>query len=285
MTKRWWTLGPRDWFEVAKMLRYEARHDSAPVVAAGVAFYLMLAMIPALVIAVSVYGLFTEIGEAERQVDALLQVLPEATALTLESQIRPIADLSHGGLGFGVVVSAVALIWTTSNATRAMIRAVVIAYDQEHLRSPLEHRVAAIGLTAGLIVAGLIALALIAAAPIWLRRFDPTHAIVTFGNARWLLIAVGMSGGVALLYRFAPPRRPESWLAVVPGVVTATLLWVAMSIGFSIYVASFSNYNQTYGVLGAAVVLLLWFWLTSLAVIIGAELNEVLEVREEPPSV
>lgn len=282
MTTRWWKLGLRDWFDVGRRLWDETRHDSAPVVAAGVAFYMMLALIPALVITVSFYGLFTEISEAERQIDALLEVLPEATVRTLETQIRPIADLSHGGLGVGVAVSIIALIWTASNATRAMIRAVVIAYDQEHLRSPLENRAAAMGLTAGFIVAGLVALALIAAAPIWLSRFDPTHAIVTFGNARWLLIAVGMSGGVALLYRYAPPRRPLSWLAVLPGVVAATGLWVAMSLGFSFYVANFGSYNQTYGVLGAAVVLLLWFWLTSLAVIVGAELNEVLQLREEP---
>lgn len=264
---------------VIKDLRRETQHDNVVIVSAGVAFYGVLAILPALVIAVSLYGIFTDPREAERQIDSLLVVLPGSVAATLDTQMRTIAATSHADLSVGFVVSLAALFWTVSNAARALVQAVKIAYDQEGERSPLERRWVALLLSVGMIIGGIIALALVAAVPVWLRRFDPTHAIVTFGNARWILLVLGSSFTVGLLYRYAPPRRPEGWRDVVPGVVAASTLWAAMSLGFSVYVSSYGSYNATYGALGAAVVLLLWFWFTSLSVILGAELNEILRLH------
>jgi membrane protein len=264
---------------IANDVRVESQHDNVVIVAAGVAFYAVLALLPALFVAVSLYGLFTDVGEAERQIDSLLDVFPGSAAMVLDTQMRAIAAASHANLSLGFLASTAALLWTVSNATRALVRSVKIAYDQETEKSVLEGRVIAIGITFGVLVAIVIALALVAAVPIWLRRFDPTHALVTFGNFRWLAIGAGMAVGIGLLYRYAPPRRPDGWRSVVPGVVFATVMWTIASIGFSVYVSSFSNYNETYGTLGAAVILLLWFWFTSLAVIMGAEVNEAFVLR------
>jgi membrane protein len=267
-------------------VRLEARHDNIVIVAAGVAFYSVLALLPTLFIAVSVYGLYTNASEAERQIDSILAVLPGLAAGTLDTQMRAIADASHASLSVGFALSIGALLWTVSNATRAMVRAVKIAYDQEEERSVLERRVVALALSVAIIVGGVAALAFVAALPIWLKRFDPTHVIVTFGNLRWLLVVGGSALVVGLLYRFAPPRRPHGWRQVMPGVVLATTMWLATSMGFSIYVSSYGSYNETYGALGAAVVLLLWFWFAALAVILGAELNEavILANRNQEPS-
>jgi membrane protein len=250
--------------------------ESSTLVAAGVAFFASLAVIPAMAIAVSVYGIFTNPQEAESHVDALLGVMPEATARALEAQIRPVADFSHFNLSLSLIVSVVALLWTVSNATRAMVRAVVIAYGQRHLRSPLETRLASIGLTVVVITVATAAVGVVAAIPIWLSVVDRTHALVNFANLRWGLIVILFGGGIALLYRFAPPTRPESWRAVLPGAVAATGLWLAISFGFSTYVSEFGRYNETYGALGAGAVLLLWFWLSSLVVILGAHFNALL---------
>ena len=262
-----------------KDLYREVQHDNVVIVSAGVAFYGVLAILPALVIAISLYGLFTNVAEAERQIDSLLVVLPASVADTLNTQMRTIAATSHSDLSVGFVASLAALFWTVSNAARALVQAVKIAYDQEGERSPLERRWVALILSVGMIIGGIIALSLVAAVPIWLRRFDPTHVIVTFGNTRWILLVLGSSFTVGLLYRYAPPLRPEGWRDVVPGVIAATTLWAATSLGFSVYVSSYGSYNATYGALGAAVVLLLWFWFTSLSVILGAELNEVLRLH------
>ncbi|MGI9586431.1 MAG: YihY/virulence factor BrkB family protein [Acidimicrobiia bacterium] len=258
-------------------IRVEARRDNVGLVAAGVSFYSALAILPALVIALSLYGFFTNVDEAERQIAAVLSVMPGSAAQIIDTQMRAIADASHPSISIGFVLSIAILSWTVSNATRAMVRGVKIAYDQEDERSLLERRDVAVGATIVGIVFMLVALALVAAAPVWFQRFDPTHAVVTFGNFRWVLVGMLFAALAGLLYRFAPPRRPPDWRAVLPGMVTATVLWTATSIGFSVYVSSFGRYNETYGALGAAVVMLLWFWLTSLAILIGAELNQVLD--------
>ncbi len=263
-------------------MRVETQRDNIVLVAAGVAFYAVLAVLPALFIAVSLYGLFTDLAEAERQIESMLEVLPGSTARILETQMRSIARASEMNLSVGFVVSLLAFAWTVSNATRAVVRGVKIAYDQEYGRSILERRDVAIGVTVAVIVTTLTALAIIAAVPVWLRRFDPTHAIVTFGNFRWILVGLGFASITALLYRYAPPERPDGWRSVVPGAVVATTVWTVASIGFSVYVSSFGRYNETYGTLGAAVVLLLWFWFTALAILIGAELNEAIITTRKP---
>jgi membrane protein len=264
---------------VLRDLRHEMQHDNVVIISAGVAFYAVLAILPALFISISLYGIFTTPLEAERQVASLLVVLPDSVEGTLDTQMRTIAATSHASLSLGFAASTVALLWTVSNATRAMVRAVKIAYDQETERSPLERRWVSLAISIAVIIGGIIALSLVAAVPVWLKRFDPTHAIVTFGNTRWLFLIAGTSFVVGLLYRYAPPHKPDSWRDVVPGVITATVMWVATSLGFSVYVSSYGSYNATYGALGAAVVLLLWFWLTALSVIFGAELNEVLRLH------
>ena len=262
-------MNATQWLRALQKLQAEG----TTLIAAGVAFFAALAVIPAMAIAVSMYGIFTSPSEAESHVDALLGVMPETTARALEAQINPIADFSHFHLSLSLIVSVAALLWTVSNATRALVRAVVIASGQRHLRSPLETRLASIGLTVVVVVIVTAAVALIAAVPIWLRAIDRTGAVVTFENLRWALIVVLFGGGIGLLYRAAPAIRPESWRAVLPGTAIATGLWLAISLGFSYYVSAFGRYNQTYGALGAGAVLLLWFWLSSLVVILGAQIN------------
>ena len=276
-----WLDRPR---RVLGAMRVEVRQDNIVLVAAGVAFYAVLAVIPALVIAVSLYGLFTDLDEAERQIEAVLEVLPGSASQIVETQMRSIARTSPASLSIGFVVSLVAFAWTVSNATRAIVRGVKIAYDQEAEQSLLERRDIALGATVVAIVAMLAALALVAAVPIWLQRFDPTDAIVTFGNFRWVLVGAIFALLAGLLYRYAPPQRPRGWGDVLPGMLAATLIWTMASIGFSIYVSSFGRYNETYGTLGAAVVLLLWFWFTSLAILVGAELNEALVLDRQSGS-
>lgn len=269
----------KEWLHTANEVRIESIHDNVVIVAAGVAFYALLAVIPGLFLAVTVYGLFTDTAEAERQIEALIEILPASSAAVLETQMRDIAETSHATLSFGFVGSIAALLWTVSNATRAIVRAVKIAYDQEEQRSLLERRDVAIGLTLSVVIMIIVSLAIIAAVPIWVSSLDPEHTVVSLHNLRWILVAVGFAVVVGLLYRFAPPDRPNTIRHVIPGVVLATVLWIGSSAGFSIYVSSFASYNETYGTLGAAVILLLWFWFTSLAVILGAEVNEALTLR------
>jgi membrane protein len=268
--------------ERVRALGAKLRTDNVSLIAAGVSFFAALAVIPATVIAVSAYGIFTNPRQAEMHVESLLEVLPETTARTLEAQINPIADFSHLHLSLGLIVSVIALLWTVSNAARAIVRAVVIAAGQGTSRSPLETRLASLGLAVSMITVATAAVAVIAAVPAWLAALDPGHVILTFSNMRWALIGLLFVGGVTVLYRVAPPTRPKTWRAILPGAVLATGLWILLSIGFSVYVSHFGRYNETYGTLGAGAVLLLWFWLSSIVIIIGAQINAVWGIEPAP---
>ena len=154
-----------------------------------------------------------------------------------------------------------------------------LAYDQQERRSRLERRGVAFVLSFGMVFSLVVSLAVVAAVPIVLSRFDPTHHLVTFGNVRWVFVAIAMAAGSGLLYRYAPPDPPDGWRDVLPGALFSTVVWTAASIGFSVYVSSIGSYDETHGPLGTSVVLLLWFWLSSLAVILGAEVNQAIELR------
>ena len=144
--------GVRDMLDILREVRSEARHDNIVLVAAGVAFYAVLAILPALFIAVSLYGFFTDPAEVERQIEAILEILPSSGAGILDTQMRAIASTPQTHLSIGFAVSLAALFWTVSNATRAIVGAIKIAYDQETERSNLEKRSAALGLSVVAIV-------------------------------------------------------------------------------------------------------------------------------------
>lgn len=247
--------------------------DSSTLIAAGVAFFAALAVIPAMAITVSIYGIFTSPEQAKHHVDALLEVLPESSVRLLEAQIQPVADFHNFHLSIGLVISILALLWTASNATRALVRAIAIAYGQRDQRSPLERRGSSLAVTLGAITITAGAVAVIAAIPVWFEMLDPDHVILTFGNLRWALIGLMVAAGLAVLYWRAPADRPGTWREILPGVLIATALWMAISLGFAAYVGSFGRYSETYGPLAGGAILLVWMWLSTVTVIVGAQIN------------
>lgn len=270
----WWDLRWDEWRDVLKETFHEVKVDNVPIVSAGVAFYAVLAVIPVAIMAVTLYGLVTDPAEAERQIQELIDVLPEDAASLIANQVRPIASTGSGVLTLGFAVSALGLLWTASNATRATVRAVVIAYDQEEEQSRLGTRLAAIGLTIAVLAFFAVVLGLVAVVPAWLAIASlnvPASAL------RWVVLLGVVFGGALLVYRYAPPRDAPAWGSLVPGALFAALAWVAVSAGFAFYVNNFGAYNQTYGVLGGAVILMMWFFLSALAILIGGEANAVLE--------
>lgn len=266
---------------IAAGLVSEARRDNITLVAAGVSFYAVLAVLPGIMLVLSIYGLFTDVAEAERQIDAILAAFPGAAERLIDEQMRALAEASHPHLTVGSILSAVALFWTVSNAVKATVQAVKIAYNEDDKKSRLESRPVVLALSIASVILGIVSLAIVAAVPVWFSTLDTDHIIVTFGHLRWLLIIGAYAGVVISLYLFAPPTRPSGFRSVLPGVILASSVWMAASFGFSTYVASFGRYNETYGGLGGFIILMLWFWLATLAVILGAELNAVIERKYE----
>jgi membrane protein len=265
------------WWAIAKRLWTQVRDDNISLLSAGVAFYAMLSILPALIAVISVYGLVAEPRSAMAQVHKLADIIPAQAREMLTGQLEALTRSAGRGLSLGAALGIVAAIWAASAGMRAIIAGINAAYDQTETRTFLKLRGLALLHTLGATVTMVVAIGVIVVLPVVTGLFGPAGRIL-LAVVRWPLLAGLMLVGVGVLYRFAPNRRiTRRW--VTPGSVLATLLWLLGSALFSLYVNSFANYNRTYGVLGAVIILLLWLFLTSFAVLLGAELNSAIQAR------
>ncbi len=263
------------WKPLGKRLVSQIRADNVPTVAAAMAYYGFLALFPALIALVSFYGLVADPADVQRQVDQLSAVLPgEAAGELVREQLDDIVSSSSGGLGIGLALSLAGVLWSVSSGMAALIKAVNLTYDEVEDRSFLQLRGLAMTLTVVLLVGLAGAVYVIAGLPRWLERTGLSETVAAaIQAARWPLVAVGALVGLAIFYRYAPNRRPVQWRWVSWGAVTATLLWIVASAGLNLYVSRFGTYNETYGAIGGVIVMLLWIYVTSLSVLVGAELD------------
>jgi membrane protein len=271
-------IPPKGWKEIALRLKTEIKQDQVPLLAAGVAFYALLSLFPAIIAAVSIYGLVADPGTVRGQLLRLTELLSPETAAILGDQIKQITAGAGGALGLATVLGILIALWSASSGMKALITGVNLAYDETETRKFLKLRGLALLLTLGAMVLMGVALALIVAFPA-LTDDWPTALRWTASVLRWLLLAALLIVGLAVLYRYAPDRDEPRWTWVTWGSGIATLLWVAASFAFSFYVARFGNYNKTYGTLAGIVILLFWLFLTALVVLVGAELNTEMELQ------
>ena len=259
------------WRQVVRRGWAEAKADQVPLLGAGVAFFGFLALFPAVIALVTLYGLFADPGVIAHQVSSL-SALPAEVRQLLVDQIN---NQNRASLGWSAVISLVIALFSASGGVNKLMIAVNVAYDEEPKRGAIKHRLIALGLTIGAIVFIVVMLGLVAVVPPLLNQvFGDTPVIRGLVSAaRWVLVVVLVAGALAVLYRVAPDRDSPKLRWVSVGAAVATLLWLLASIGLSIYVATFGNYARTYGVFAAVIVLLLWLWITSYAVLLGAEIN------------
>lgn len=271
-------IPPRSWKNAVVRTKNEVKKDHIPIVASGMAFWAMLAIFPALIALVSLYGLVADPATVERQLASLSQMLPGSARDLIATQLQDIVQSSSSTLGLGLVVAVLGALWSASAGTKTAIAAINMAYDQEENRGFFKLRGLALGLTAGALLLVAMVIVLIAVVP---ALFDTLglgavgRAMITYG--RWPLMALFVMVGIGILYRTAPCREGPRWAFVTPGSIVATLLWLGLTALFSFYVSRFGSYNETYGALGGVIVLLLWFYLSSFVVLVGAELNAELE--------
>jgi len=268
----------RGWKDVLMRTRKEVRDDRVPLLAAGVAFYGLLALVPALVAVVSLYGLVAKPDQIVDQVNSWLGAAPQEVRQLVTTQLQSITESAGGKAGFAVVIGVLLALWSASSGMTHLIEAIDMAYDEDETRGFVARRGQALLFTLGAIVFVLFAIGVIAVLPGLVDRAGLGAAgRIGVGIVRWLVLLVGMLGALAVLYRYGPDRDEPKWSWTSPGAIVATLIWVAASAVFAVYTANFGKYNETYGSLGAVVVLMLWLWLTAMCVIVGAELNAELE--------
>lgn len=265
---------------VLARVRTELKRDHATMVAASIAFYMMLAIFPGLIALVALYGLVADPADVQTHVSSVSSALPEDARGILESQLGSIVGQSQGGVSLGLAVSILGALWAASGGMRALMEAMNVAYDVQEERSFLRVRGIAILLTIAAIV--FIAVAVFAAAvlPVIFAAVGLGGAARTvLSIARWPVLALMTMAGLAFIYRYAASRAAPPWRWVTWGSVVATLLWLGATLLFSLYVSRFGSYNETYGALGGVIVLMLWFFLTGYAALLGAEVDAELERR------
>ncbi|QJQ94548.1 MULTISPECIES: YihY/virulence factor BrkB family protein [unclassified Halomonas] len=266
------------WWDILWRVKYEMSDDRITLLAAGVAFYALLSLFPALAAIISVWALVLDPLDIARQIGELTQFLPPGAASIIREQANEISDNTGAGLSLAAFISIVVAMFVASKGVRGLIMGLNIVYGEEENRSLLRKVLTVVLLTLGLIVMPPLTIAFIALVPLTISTLALEGPIVTLVNLlRWPVLLLVMMFVIAALYRFAPSRAAPRWEWTSVGTVTATLLWLIASVGLSLYVRFAPNFTEIYGSLGAVVVLLLWFWISSLIVLVGGELNGEME--------
>lgn len=268
----------RGWKDILRRTKSEVKEDRVSLMSAGVAFYALLAAVPALVAVVSIYGLVANPSTIDRQMNSWLGTAPREVRELLRTQLQSITQNARTQAGIGAVIGIVLALWSASSGMSALIEATNVAYDEEETRGFVRTRGLALLMTLGAVLFVLFAIGLISIVPSVLSNAGVGSAgrfVVSIG--RWVLLLLGMLTALSVLYRYGPDRRAPKWRWISPGAVVATVLWMIASALFAFYTANFAKYNQTYGALGVVVVVMLWLFITAMCVLIGAELNSETE--------
>jgi membrane protein len=268
----------KGWLDIAKRTMKEAKQDQIPLLAAGVAFYTLLSLFPAIIAAVSIYGLVADPQTVRDQIDNLTKMLSPETAKIIGDQIEQITSGAGGALGFATVLGILTALWSASSGMKALITGVNLAYDETETRKFAKLRGLAVLLTLGAMVLLVVAGATIAGFPP-IANDLPMVLQWVLGIVRFIILAALVIFGLAVLYRYAPDRDEPKWTWVSWGSAVATVLWIVASIGFSVYASSFGNYNKTYGALAGIIILMFWLFLTAYVVLFGAEFNTEMELQ------
>jgi membrane protein len=268
----------RGWFQVFRRSLKEMKNDHLTLIAGGVAYAWFLALFPGMIAAVLIYGLMTDPSQVESQVNDMASGLPQDAQSLITTQLKTIAGGS-GGLGLGLLLSVALALWSASAGMAGLVEAINIAYEEED-RNFLMKRGLALLLTVGFLIFLAVAVALVAVFPVVLSQLGTGPIISIIAQVvRWAVLVGAAILALGLIYRIGPSRNAAAirWLST--GSIIATIIWIAASIGFSFYVDKFGSYGKTYGALAGVVVLMIWFWITALAVLIGAEINAESEAQ------
>lgn len=266
------------WRQILIRVYQSLSRDYIMVVAAGVAFWAALALFPGVAAIISTYGLLADPAAARVQLENFAALMPPQARQILFDQVDAIVGRSAKALSLGAAVSLFLTIWSAKKGVMAMMVAINIAYGENERRGLVRLHLTGLTLTAAVVLFMVLTLVLVAGVPIVLGLL-PLAELTAKGwlLVRWPLLAVIAMVAIALFYRHAPSRRQARMRWVTWGAAVATLLWLAASGGLSLYVRSFGAFNETYGTLGAVVVLLTWLFLSAFAVLTGAVINAEIE--------
>jgi membrane protein len=268
----------RGWRDIGMRVFENVSRTNMSMIAAGLAFFAFLAIPSALTALVALYGLAFDPSAVGKQIAAMRGIVPGDAIGLLSGELTQITSSSNSKLSLALVLSVAIALWSTRSATSSLMTALNIAYEEHEKRSLVRFYLDALMLTLGGIVFAVLAIALVAVLPAVIS-FLPLgdHAKLAAAIVRWPVLLFLVAASLAAVYRYAPSREQAKWRWVSWGAAIATVLWLGGSALFSVYVSHFASYGRSYGSLGAVVALLMWLYVTSFVVLLGAEINAEFE--------
>jgi membrane protein len=258
-----------------------ATTDQVSLAAAGCAFYATLALFPAISVLISVYGLAFNVVAVEQQLEVLRDLLPAPAFTLITDRVHELVNQPNGTLSLSLVISLAVAFWSAATGTKSVISALNVAYDAKEQRSFVAFQLIGLLMTLCAVMAATLAIAVLVFLPAVIAFVGLSAYGAFLVNAISTAVLVVLVGGaIALVYRFGPARGRLTVQRIFPGAVVATALWLVASVGLSFYVSHIASFGATYGPLGAVVAIMLWFYFSAYAVLLGAEVNAQLEQHE-----
>jgi len=248
--------------------------------AAAMTFYSLLAIFPALAALVAIYSLFSDPGTISAHLDSLAGMLPSGALEVARDQLTRVASKGAHTLGIAFVIGLAVSLWSANAAMKSLFEALNMVYDEKEKRSFFMLNAVSLSFTFAGIVFVLIAIGAVVVLPIALAFFGLSFAADFLLRAgRWPALFIILTLALGFIYRFGASRKTARWRWITWGSVLAALLWIAASVLFSWYTANFGSYNETYGSLGAVVGFMTWLWISAGVILLGAEIDSVMEQR------
>jgi membrane protein len=268
----------RGWRDILRALYARITECRVVAIAAGVAFYALLAIFPAIAALISIYGLFADPATIASHLDSISSFVPGGAIEIIRDEMNRVAAQGARTLGLTFLVSLGVSLWSANAGIKALFDALNIVYGEQEKRGFLRLNLLSLAFTLAAIVFLLLTLALIAIVPMALQYIgleSATEGIIKI--ARWPLLLVTVSLALSVLYRYGPSRSEPRWRWITWGSVIAALLWIAVSLLFSWYAENFGSYNKTYGSLGAVIGFMTWIWLSTIVILLGATIDAEME--------
>jgi membrane protein len=273
-----WQIPFRGWKDILVRTHHEINDDRLLAVAAGVVFYGLLALFPAITALVSSYALFAKASTINDHLSLVSGIVPAGAFDIVKDQVGRVLAKGEIKLGLAFATSFLLAVWSANGGMKAILDALNVVYGEKEKRGFFKLNAVSLTFTFGGLVAILVAIGCVVALPIILSTIglgSVSDALLRIG--RWPVLVAMMLLGLAVLYRYGPSRQSPQWRWLTVGSVLASVTWLAGSALLSFYLANYANYDATYGSLGAAIGLMMWMWMSTIVVLFGAELNAEIE--------
>lgn len=274
-----WHMRRSSWFKVLRRTAVESANDRVTSVAGGVSYFGLLSLFPAITALVSIYGWVADENTIVDSIVLLNRILPESAVELIAGQIAAIVQAPGSALTLAGIISILFALWTANGGMKAMISALNVAWFETEKRGIIALNLLSLALTIGAIILIILMIATVTVLPAVVGFVTHEGSLTgTLVNVvRWPILFGVLLMALAVLYRFGPSKNDPNWQWISPGALLAAVGLILGSLLFSWYAANFGNYNETYGSLSAAIVLMVWLWLSAVVVLVGAELNSEVE--------